>query len=95
MRIRLLIGALTGLLACSMPALAQDYPIDVTIVVPRVEVRKLLDSRVRYGVKSGAGMEHEMPLTAEDLRRGEKIQLTREDLVSILDEALRSRGVLA
>lgn len=63
--------------------------------LPRVEVRKLFDSRARYGVKSPAGREPGMPVTAEDLPRAEKIQLTRDDLVSILDEALRSRGVLA
>ncbi len=62
--------------------------------LPRVEVRKLFNSRDRYGVKSNTGMLPGAPLTAEDLPPSEKMQLTREDLISILDDALRARGVL-
>jgi L-fuculose-phosphate aldolase len=64
--------------------------------LPRVEVRKLFDARARYGIHSRAEMEPGAPLTAEDMPAiREKIQLTREELISILDEALRARGVLA
>lgn len=63
--------------------------------LPRIEVRKLFDARARYGVKSRVEMEPGAPLTAEDLPPSEKMQITREDLIAILDEALRARGVLA
>jgi L-fuculose-phosphate aldolase len=64
-------------------------------VLPRHEVAKLFAARERYGVKSKAGMEPGMPLAAEDIEGAqEKPQLAREDLISIIDEALRSRGVL-
>ncbi|MBV8817580.1 MAG: class II aldolase/adducin family protein [Acidobacteriaceae bacterium] len=64
--------------------------------LPRVEVRKLFDSRTRYGVKSINDMQPGAPLTAEDMKPScEKVSITREELISILDEALRARGVLA
>ncbi|MGH9611938.1 MAG: class II aldolase/adducin family protein [Bryobacteraceae bacterium] len=65
--------------------------------LPRVEVQKLFDSRTRYGVKSNAIFEPGSPLVAEDIDGGgpEKTRFTREDLVSIIDEVLRARGVLA
>jgi len=64
--------------------------------LPRMEVRKLYDSRARYGVKSRNEMQPGWPLTAEDIpptRAG--LPLTRDELIAILDEALRARGVLA
>jgi L-fuculose-phosphate aldolase len=36
-------------------------------VLPRVEIAKLLASRARYGIKTRAGNEPELPLAAEDL----------------------------
>lgn len=64
--------------------------------LPRVEVQKLFDSRERYGVKSRAKMEPGCPVVAEDMHPAEeRPQLTREELLSIIDEALRARGVLA
>jgi L-fuculose-phosphate aldolase len=64
-------------------------------VLPRCEVTKLFDARGRYGVKSRAGMEPGSPLVAEDVEAaGEKQPITRADLISIIDEVLRSRGVL-
>ena len=36
-------------------------------VLPRAEVTKLLDARARYGIKTRAGNEPEVPLAAEDL----------------------------
>ena len=62
--------------------------------LPRLEVRRLFDARGRYGVKSRAGMEPGAPLTAEDMPQGNTLQLTREELIDILDETLRARGVL-
>jgi L-fuculose-phosphate aldolase len=64
-------------------------------VLPRCEVAKLFDARARYGVKSRAAMEPGSPVVAEDIESaGEKQPITREDLIAIIDEALRSRGVL-
>jgi L-fuculose-phosphate aldolase len=64
--------------------------------LPREEVRKLFESRQRYGVKSQAGMQPGAPVVAEDLQPGsEKFEITRAELLGIIDEALRARGVLA
>jgi len=64
-------------------------------VLPREEVDKLFESRTRYGVKSYTTMEPGAPLVAEDMAsRSEKFQLTRDELIAIVDEALRARGVL-
>jgi len=57
--------------------------------LPRVEVQKLFDSRARYRVKSRNRFEPGSPMTAEDLPdAGEKIEITREQLLAIIDEAL-------
>jgi hypothetical protein len=65
-------------------------------VLPRVEVQKLFDSRARYGVKSRAKMEPGSPVVAEDIEPSqERLHITREELLAIIDEALRARGVLA
>ena len=58
--------------------------------LPRDEVQKLFDSRTRYGVKSNAPFEPGAPLAAEDLAPPD-----RSDILSLIDEALRSRGILA
>lgn len=62
-------------------------------VLPKVEVDKLFDSRTRYGVKARAGVEPGCPVVAEDLGGGEKFEVTREELIALIDEALRARGV--
>jgi len=65
-------------------------------VLPKDEVDKLFDSRTRYGVKSRAGVEPGCPLVAEDMNdREERFQVTREELIALVDEALRARGMLA
>ena len=65
-------------------------------VLPKDEVDKLFDSRTRYGVKSRTGMEPGRPVVAEDVEPGrERLQVTREELIALVDEALRARGVLA
>jgi L-fuculose-phosphate aldolase len=64
-------------------------------VLPKAEVDKLFDSRTRYGVKSRAGVEPGCPVVAEDLagaRSGEKFEVTREELMALIDEALKARG---
>ena len=63
-------------------------------VLPRVEVDKLFDSRTRYGVKARTGPVPGCPVVAEDLNgSSEKIEVTREELIALIDEALRARGV--
>ena len=65
-------------------------------VLPKNEVDKLFDSRTRYGVKSRASMEPGCPVVAEDVEpRPERFEVTREELIALVDEALRARGVLA
>ncbi|MGI8744501.1 MAG: class II aldolase/adducin family protein [Bryobacteraceae bacterium] len=65
-------------------------------VLPRYEVEQLFAARERYGVKSRCSMEPGAPVVAEDARMPpERFELTRDELVAIIDEALRARGVLA
>jgi L-fuculose-phosphate aldolase len=65
-------------------------------VLPKDEVDKLFDSRTRYGVKSHTSMEPGCPVVAEDVEPArERLQVTREELIALVDEALRARGVLA
>jgi len=64
-------------------------------VLPKVEVDKLFDSRTRYGVKARAGVEPGCPLVAEDFSgANEKFEVTREELIALIDEALKARGVV-
>lgn len=64
--------------------------------LPREEVRKLFESRHRYGVSSRAQMEPGSPVVAEDVQSAsERFELTRAELLAIIDEALRARGILA
>lgn len=63
-------------------------------VLPRVEVDKLLDARTRYGVKAKVSGEPGCPVAAEELGRGDKFEVTREELIALVDEALRARGVV-
>ena len=64
-------------------------------VLPKEEVGKLFDSRTRYGVKSRTPMEPGRPVVAEDVEQcKERLELTRDELIALVDEALRLRGVL-
>ena len=63
-------------------------------VLPREEVDKLLDSRTRYGVKARSAGEGGCPLAAEDVSGGEeRFYVTRSELIGLVDEALRTRGM--
>ena len=63
-------------------------------VLPRVEVQRLFEARSRYHVKSKNHLEPGAPMTAEDMPEpGEKIEMTRQQLLAIIDEALKVRGV--
>ncbi|MDX2154383.1 MAG: class II aldolase/adducin family protein [Bryobacteraceae bacterium] len=62
-------------------------------LLPRDEVNKLFDSRTRYGVKSRAGVAPGCPVVAEDVGGDERFEVTRSELIALVDEALRARGV--
>jgi L-fuculose-phosphate aldolase len=63
-------------------------------VLPREEVTKLLDARTRYGVKTKVYAEPGCPAVAEDdTSVPEKFVVTREELIALVDEALRARGI--
>lgn len=62
--------------------------------LPRREIEKLFAARERYGVKSRSLFLPGNPVAAEDQPdASEKIQMTREQLLSLIDEALKVRGV--
>ena len=64
-------------------------------VLPKTEVDKLLDSRTRYGVKSRNGAQPDCPVTAEDLDRADdRTPLTRAELIDLVDEVLKARGIV-
>ncbi len=66
-------------------------------VLPRIEVQKLFDARGRYGISVPNQFETGNPLVAEDMPdpsdKEEKFEFTRQQLLSLLEEALRVRGV--
>jgi L-fuculose-phosphate aldolase len=63
-------------------------------VLPRAEIEKLFDARVRYGVAVPNQFEPGNPMAAEDMPEpGEKLEVTRQQLLALIDEALRVRGV--
>jgi L-fuculose-phosphate aldolase len=58
--------------------------------LPRAEIAKLFAARERYGVKSNSRFEPGSPLAAEDLPEDtEKFELTRDQLLALIDEAVR------
>ncbi len=64
-------------------------------VLPRQEVDKLLDARTRYGVKARNAGEPGCPVAAEEVGAGgeERFEVTRSELIGLVDEALRARGL--
>lgn len=64
-------------------------------LLPKQEVDKLFDARTRYGVKARAGAEPGCPVTANDgsAAAGDKFMVTREELIALVDEALKARGL--
>jgi L-fuculose-phosphate aldolase len=62
-------------------------------LLPKTEVDKLFDSRTRYGVKAKAGAVPGCPVVAEDLPGSGKIEVSREELIALVEEALRARGI--
>ena len=70
-------------------------------VLPRLEVDKLLDSRTRYGVKAKSSGEPGCPVAAEDIGAAraanpggeEFFYVSRAELIGLVDEALKARGL--
>jgi L-fuculose-phosphate aldolase len=64
-------------------------------VLPRAEIEKLFAARARYGVTVPNRFEPGSPLAAEDMPDpSEKLEVTRQQLLALIDEALRVRGVV-
>jgi L-fuculose-phosphate aldolase len=65
--------------------------------LPRAEVEKLYEARARYGVQGKPGIEPGCPVSAGEIgaggRRADTIEVTREELIALVEEVLRSRGV--
>jgi L-fuculose-phosphate aldolase len=70
-------------------------------VLPRTEVDKLLDSRSRYGVKAKNAGEPGCPVAMEDIASPgapprsdeEHFYVSRSELIQMVEDALRARGV--
>jgi L-fuculose-phosphate aldolase len=63
-------------------------------ILPKQEVQKLFEARGRYGVRSRNCMQPGWPVVAEDVTEdaaGAKV--SRSELVAVIEELLRSRGV--
>jgi L-fuculose-phosphate aldolase len=64
-------------------------------VLPRAEIEKLFEARARYGVTVPNRFEPGSPMAAEDMPDpNEKLEVTRQQLVALIDEALRVRGLV-
>jgi L-fuculose-phosphate aldolase len=67
-------------------------------VLPRAEVQKLFDARGRYGICVPNEFEPGNPMVAEDMPesndKDEKLEFTRQQLLALIDEALRVRGLV-
>ena len=62
-------------------------------VLPRHEVQRLLSSRHVYGAKTPAAGESGCPEAAEEIAAEKKLAVTRTELVEIVNQALRARGL--
>jgi L-fuculose-phosphate aldolase len=63
-------------------------------LLPRTEVSKLIDARARYGVDTPNLADPSCPTAAgEGGSFGERIEVTREELVALVDQAVRARLV--
>lgn len=64
--------------------------------LPRKEVDKLIDARGRYGFTSVAASGPACPTAAEDMADAaggqERFYVTRDELVELVEEAMRARG---
>jgi len=64
-------------------------------VLPKHEVEKLVEARTRYGVKARSAGEPACPVAAEEVNWGaERVEMTRQDLIDLVEQALRAKGVV-
>ena len=64
-------------------------------LLPRTEIAKLFAARARYGVRVPNQFEPGNPLAAEDVpENNEKFEVTRQQLIALIDDAMRVRGVV-
>jgi L-fuculose-phosphate aldolase len=62
-------------------------------LLPRDEVQKLVDARARYGVRSRSADTTCCPVAAEEAGvQSERFEVTRDELIALVEEALRARG---
>ncbi len=61
-------------------------------LLPRVEVEKLFDSRSRYGITSRSSVEPGCPIVAEDMPQSDRFWVTRDELIALVDEAVRRQN---
>lgn len=62
-------------------------------LLPKEEVDKLFEARSRYGIVSNAVMAPGCPVTADDLNGADRICISRDELISLIEEAVAARGV--
>ncbi len=63
-------------------------------VLPKGEVQKLVDARQRYGVKASSAGQPGCPLSAEEVDSGsERIEVSRGELIELVERALKARGI--
>lgn len=64
-------------------------------VLPRDEVQKLIESRGRYGFAAKPDAPKGCPVPAEELSAGgaERFYVTRQELIALVDEALKLKGI--
>ena len=62
-------------------------------VLPKGEVQKLVDARSRYGVNVRSSGEAGCPVPAEEAGNPDRIEVTRDELIALVDQALKARGI--
>ena len=59
-------------------------------LLDRHEVDRLFEARARYGIQSNSKAAPGCPITAGDLAEPERFTVTREELIALIDEAVRT-----
>ncbi len=67
-------------------------------LLPRHEVRRLMDARSRYGIHFAPGAEPEAPLAAEDLmlrpQSDDPVTIGKMELLEMIDDLLKTKGLV-
>ena len=62
-------------------------------LLPREEVDKLFEARTRYGIASRNAAAPGCPIVADEVpNEGGRFYVTREELIALVDEALKARA---